>query len=72
MVIGEELDGMGFEILKIYMIEKELRSGEMVMIFEKKMRKENEYYIVVKEGKMENKMKKVLWKWIEGKVGNKE
>lgn len=63
---------MGFEILKIYMIEKELRSGEMVMIFEKKMRKENEYYIVVKEGKMENKMKKVLWKWIEGKVGNKE
>lgn len=49
MVIGAALAGLGFALLPLYLIEQELRSGELVLLFEKPMRTENEYYLVVPE-----------------------
>lgn len=34
------------------------------------MRTENEYYLVVPEGKLENPLTQVFCQWIAGQVGN--
>ncbi|MEN3397885.1 LysR family transcriptional regulator [Brucella melitensis] len=70
MVIGAALAGLGFALLPLYLIEQELRSGELVLLFEKPMRTENEYYLVVPEGKLENALTQVFCQWIAGQVGN--
>lgn len=70
MVIGAALAGLGFALLPLYLIEQELRDGELVMLFEQPMRTENDYYLVVPEGKLENPLTQVFCQWIAGQVGN--
>ncbi len=70
MVIGAALAGLGFALLPLYLIEQELRNGELVMLFEQPMRTENDYYLVVPEGKLENPLTQVFCQWIAGQVGN--
>lgn len=69
MVIGAALAGLGFALLPLYLIEQELRDGELVMLFEQPMRTENDYYLVVPEGKLEP-TDPVFCQWIAGQVGN--
>ncbi|MFC4625860.1 LysR family transcriptional regulator [Daeguia caeni] len=70
MVISAAVAGMGFALLPLYLIEQELRNGELVVLFNRPMRTENDYYLVVPEGKLENPLTQVFCQWISGQVGN--
>lgn len=70
LVIGAAMAGLGFALLPLYLIEQELRDGQLVVLFEKPMHTENDYYLVVPEGKLENPLTQVFCQWIAGQVGN--
>ncbi|MBN9045899.1 MAG: LysR family transcriptional regulator [Rhizobiales bacterium] len=69
MVIGAAVAGLGFALLPLYLIEQELRGGVLAVLFERPMRTENDYYLVVPEGKLENPLTQVFCRWIAGQVG---
>lgn len=70
MVISAAVAGLGFALLPLYLIEQELQSGKLVLLFEKPMRTENDYYLVVPEGKLENPLTQEFRQWISSQVGN--
>lgn len=70
MVISAAVAGLGFALLPLYLIEQELQSGNLVLLFEKPMRTENDYYLVVPEGKLENPLTQEFRQWISSQVGN--
>ncbi len=72
MVIGAALAGLGVALLPLYLIEQELHSGELVLLFDKPMRTENDYYLVVPEGKGENPLTQLFCQWIGGQVGDRD
>jgi len=69
MVIEAALAGMGFALLPLYLIEQELREKRLVLIFDKPLKTENDYYLVVPEGKHENPLTQIFCSWITGQVG---
>lgn len=69
MVIGAALAGLGYALLPLYLIEQELQDGRLRMLFDQPMRTENDYYLVVPEGKMENPLTQTFCQWIAGQVG---
>lgn len=68
MVIVGAMAGMGVALLPEYLVEQELASGQLIRLFDKPMRTENNYYLVVPEGKLENPMIQTFSHWIIGEV----
>lgn len=68
MVIGAASAGLGLALLPLYLIEQELRDGQLQILFDQPMRTENDYYLVVPEGKLENPLTQTFCQWISGQV----
>lgn len=68
MVIEAAIAGLGFALLPRYLIEHELTIGRLVVVFDRPMKTENSYYLVVPEGKMENRAGLAFRHWIMGQV----
>ncbi|MBX8801563.1 MULTISPECIES: LysR family transcriptional regulator [Pseudochrobactrum] len=69
MVIEAAAAGLGIGLLPVYLIEQELQEGRLRILFDKPMRTENDYYLVVPEGKHENPLIQTFSGWIRGQVG---
>jgi LysR family glycine cleavage system transcriptional activator len=68
MVIEAAIAGLGFALLPHYLVEHELATGRLVVVFDRPMKTENSYYLVVPEGKMENEASLAFRDWIMGQV----
>jgi LysR family transcriptional regulator, glycine cleavage system transcriptional activator len=69
MVIEAAAAGLGFALLPRYLIEQELASGHLRVVFDRPMQTENSYYLVVPEGKLENPISQAFRGWITAQVG---
>ncbi|WP_374900887.1 LysR family transcriptional regulator [Brucella endophytica] len=72
MVIEAALAGLGFALLPLYLIEQELREKRLAIVFDQPLRTENDYYLVVPEGKHENPLTQTFCDWISGQVGKSD
>lgn len=68
MVIESAVAGLGFALLPHYLIEQELASGRLAVVFDRPMKTENSYYLVVPEGKLENPLSQAFRAWIADQV----
>ncbi|OLP60364.1 LysR family transcriptional regulator [Xaviernesmea oryzae] len=68
MVIEAAVAGLGFALVPRYLIEQELKSGALEVVFERPMRTENNYYLVVPEGKVENGPTTAFCSWIATQI----
>lgn len=71
MVIEAAVAGLGFALVPRYLIEQELETGELQVVFERPMQTENSYYLVVPEGKLENPVSLAFREWISEQVVNR-
>ncbi|MDF1633191.1 LysR family transcriptional regulator [Mycoplana sp. MJR14] len=69
MVIEAAVAGLGFALLPRYLIEQELASGRLAVVFDRPMQTDNSYYLVVPEGKLENSLSQAFRAWIGTEVG---
>jgi LysR family glycine cleavage system transcriptional activator len=68
MVIEAAIAGLGFALLPRYLIEHELATGRLCVVFDRPMMTENSYYVVVPEGKRENRAGLAFRDWIMRQV----
>ncbi|OLP53976.1 LysR family transcriptional regulator [Rhizobium rhizosphaerae] len=68
MVIEAAVAGLGFALVPRYLIEQELASGALEVVFERPMRTENDYYLVVPEGKTGNGPAQAFCAWIATQI----
>lgn len=69
MVIEAAAAGLGVALVPRYLIEQELQQDRLRILFDRPMRTENNYYLVVPEGKLENPVSRAFRTWITGQVG---
>ncbi|HEV7245421.1 MAG TPA: LysR family transcriptional regulator [Shinella sp.] len=68
MVIESAVAGLGFALLPRYLIEQELASGRLAVVFDRPMETQNSYYLVLPEGKLENPLSQAFRAWIAKEV----
>ncbi len=68
MVIEAALAGLGFALLPRYLIEHELASGRLQVMFDQPLQTENSYYLVVPDHKKENPLAQSFFTWIADQV----
>ncbi|SFI64298.1 DNA-binding transcriptional regulator, LysR family [Phyllobacterium sp. CL33Tsu] len=71
MVIEAALAGLGFALLPRYLIEQELASGRLIVLFDQPLRTENSYYLVVPDHKKENPLMQSFVTWIAEQVSER-
>lgn len=64
MIIEAAVAGMGFALLPRYLIEEELRSGELSIVVPRPMTTDLNYYVVLPEGKSDNTMAAAFQTWL--------
>ncbi|MCX8281786.1 LysR family transcriptional regulator [Phyllobacterium sp. 0TCS1.6C] len=69
MVIEAALAGLGYALLPRYLIEQELQSGTLRVLFDQPLQTENSYYLVVPDHKKENALVQSFIGWIVNEVG---
>jgi LysR family glycine cleavage system transcriptional activator len=69
MVIEAAVAGLGFALVPRYLIEQELSTDRLRVVFDRPMQTENNYYLVVPEGKLENPVSQAFRAWITAQVG---
>jgi DNA-binding transcriptional LysR family regulator len=69
MIIEGAVSGLGFALLPSYLVERELRSGALKMLFDLPLSTENSYYVVVPEKKQANETVKLFTQWLLAQVG---
>ncbi|QKC82240.1 MULTISPECIES: LysR family transcriptional regulator [Mesorhizobium] len=70
MIIEATVAGMGFALLPRYLIEQELRSGELRIVLDLAMQTENSYYVVMPEAKSTNPLGQNFTAWLVRQVAN--
>ena len=68
MVIEAAVAGLGFALLPLYLIESELASGRLGIVFDRPMPTENSYYVVAPEGKREHPLGLAFTAWLMSQV----
>ena len=71
MVIEAALAGLGFALVPRYLIEHELASGRLQVLFDQPLTTENSYYLVVPDHKKENPMAQSFFAWIADQVSKR-
>lgn len=69
MIIEAAVRGMGVALLPLYLIEEELASGKLQIIFDRPMSTDNSYYVVLPEGRQENPTARGFQGWLIEQVG---
>lgn len=64
MIIEATLRGMGFSLLPLYLIEDELASGRLQIMFERPLSTDNSYFVVLPEGKCESSLGLAFQAWL--------
>lgn len=68
LVIEAALHGMGVALLPHYLIEDELLSGQLNIVFDRPMSTENSYYVVLPEARQDNPIARAFQHWMIGQV----
>lgn len=71
MIIEAAVRGIGFGLLPLYLIEDEISSGRLRIVFDSPMTTDNSYYVVLPEGKQESAMARAFQSWLLESVGTK-
>jgi|HigsolmetaAR203D_1030402.scaffolds.fasta_scaffold00348_30 LysR family glycine cleavage system transcriptional activator len=69
MIIEATIRGMGFSLLPLYLIENEIASGSLKVVFDRPMPTDNSYYVVLPEGKQESALGRAFQSWLLEQVG---
>ncbi|SIR40869.1 LysR family transcriptional regulator, glycine cleavage system transcriptional activator [Rhizobium sp. RU20A] len=67
-VIEAALAGLGFALVPLYLIGQDIAANRLQVVFDKPFRTENNYYVVVPNGKQENPVSVAFRSWIAGEV----
>lgn len=70
MVIEGAIAGLGFALLPRYLIEPELGTGALRVVFDLPIQTENNYYLVIPDGKLENQAGLAFRAWIMSQISN--
>ncbi|MBZ9656610.1 LysR family transcriptional regulator [Phyllobacterium lublinensis] len=70
MVIEAALAGLGFALLPRYLIEHELETGRLQVMFDQPLQTENSYYLVVPDHRRENPLAQIFFTWIADQVND--
>lgn len=69
MLIEAATSGLGFALLPRYLIEAELKSGLLNVVFDLPLQTENSYYIALPEGRQDNALARAFQNWLLEQVG---
>ena len=69
MIVEAAVAGMGYALLPRYLIERELRAGELAVVFDTPMETDNSYYVVVPEAKATNALANNFIGWLLAEIG---
>ncbi|WP_431323669.1 LysR family transcriptional regulator [Rhizobium sp. YTU87027] len=72
MIIEAAAMAMGFALLPLYLIEQELNSGKLKIVFDQPMSTENSYYIVTPDGKREHALGLAFTAWLLSQVSTRD
>jgi LysR family glycine cleavage system transcriptional activator len=72
MIIEASVAAMGFALLPLYLIEEELDSGVLQIVFDRPMPTENSYYVVTPDGKREHALGLSFTDWLLSQVSSRE
>lgn len=68
MIIEAVTAGMGFALLPKYLIEAELKAGDLAVVMDRPISTDNNYYIVTPEGMRENPVANEFKAWLLSQV----
>ena len=68
MIIAAALNGLGFALLPLYLIEDEIASGRLQVVFDQHLSTDKSYYAVLPEGKQESASAQAFQTWLLGQV----
>jgi LysR family glycine cleavage system transcriptional activator len=69
MIIEAAISGMGVALLPKYLIEGELASGKLTVLFDVPLQTEKSYFIARPEGRPDNQLVKAFQNWLLDQVG---
>lgn len=69
MIIEAAISGMGIALLPKYLIEGELASGKLTVLFDVPLQTEKSYFIARPEGRPDNQLVKAFQNWLLDQVG---
>jgi LysR family glycine cleavage system transcriptional activator len=69
MIIEAAISGMGVALLPKYLIEGELASGRLTVLFDVPLQTEKSYFIARPEGRPDNQLVKAFQNWLLDQVG---
>jgi LysR family glycine cleavage system transcriptional activator len=69
MVIEATVRGMGFSLLPLYLIEDEIASDRLRVVFDRPMPTDNSYYVVLPESKRDDTLAQAFQAWLLKQVG---
>ncbi len=69
MIIEATVRGMGHALLPLYLIEDEIASGSLTVLFDRPMTTDNSYYVVLPEAKQDNALAWAFLSWLLDQVG---
>jgi LysR family glycine cleavage system transcriptional activator len=70
MVIEATVRGMGFSLLPLYLIEDEIASDRLRVVFDRPMPTDNSYYVVLPESKRDDTLAQAFQAWLLKQVGS--
>lgn len=71
MVIEATVRGMGFSLLPLYLIEDEIASDRLRIVFDRPMPTDNSYYVVLPESKRDHTLAQAFQAWLLSQVGTR-
>jgi Transcriptional regulator len=69
MVIEAATLGVGLALVPDYLIESEIETGRLQIVFDRPLATENNYYVVLPEGKQESPIGRAFQSWLLDQVG---
>ena len=70
MIIEAAVSGMGLALLPKYLIEAELGSGRLEVVFDLPLKTDKSYYIALPEGRQDNVLARAFEAWLLEEVGS--
>lgn len=71
MIIEAAVLGLGFALLPLYLIEEEIGAGRLRMVLDRPMSTDNNYYVVLPEGRQESALGQAFQTWLFEQVSKK-
>jgi LysR family glycine cleavage system transcriptional activator len=69
MIIEAAVRGLGFALLPLYLIEDEIASERLQIVFDRPMSTDHSYYVVLPEGKQGGVLARAFQSWLLKQVG---